>query len=152
MGLRIRELFTTSIHSGTLLKTVEVALLPAYLGKRTSRVRYLYRDGCNLAGGCHTDRNRRESGSPSGHQNNSQELAGTKTEHGHTNCRRRYQKDGRIHKSQGDSLNVRVKGRIPRCYKCGLKSNVKAYCPPPHKKDKEETDEKGVGVSPPLKV
>lgn len=40
---------------------------------------------------------------------------------------------------------VRVEGSISRCYECGLKGQIRAACPPPYKKVKEEGEEM-VGV------
>lgn len=47
-------------------------------------------------------------------------------------------------KVKDTSLKFRVERRMPRCYKCGLKSHIRADCPPPFKKD--EGGEKVVGV------
>lgn len=50
-------------------------------------------------------------------------------------------------KKIGDiTFKVRVEGRIPRCYKCGLKSHTRADCSPPRLKDKGKDSEKVVGA------
>lgn len=49
---------------------------------------------------------------------------------------------------RGATLKIRVDGRIPRCYKCGLKGHIRVDCPSPYVKAKDRKENENVAGIP----
>lgn len=86
VALRFRRIPTTRLHSGTLLKTEEVDVLPICIGRCTSRIRKgnTLRSECNLADDCHITKHGGEGGGPTDHQSTIRKLEMAEYGHGLT--------------------------------------------------------------------